>query len=68
MALTKEIVINLIEVTETNNVQVREATRVYDDGELIGETFHRHVIANGDDYSGEDPRVQAVCKAVQTKG
>ena len=32
----------------------------------ISGTFHRHVIAPGDDYSAEDDRVKAVCAAVHT--
>ena len=29
-------------------------------------TFHRHVVAPGDDYSNEDARVKAICAATHT--
>ena len=37
-----------------------------EDGKQISGNFHRHVIAPGDDYSGEDTRVQGVCAALHT--
>jgi hypothetical protein len=37
-----------------------------EDGKQISGTFHRHVIAPGDDYSAEDTRVKAICKATHT--
>ena len=67
MALTKETVVDKIEVTESGHVQVRTATRVVEDGNVISQSYHRHVVAPGDDYSAEDPKVQAVCSAVHTQ-
>ena len=75
MALTKEIVVDKIEVLELGNVQVRTATRVKEDGIELSSSFHRHVLAPstktdagwGDtDISGEDARVQAVATATWT--
>lgn len=66
MALEKKIVVDLIQVIENGCVQVRTCTRVMEDGEQISGTFHRHVVAPGDDYSAEDARVQAICAAVHT--
>ena len=66
MALTKEIIVSAIEVTESGYVQVRTSTRVMEDGAMIGETYHRHVVSPGDDTEGQDERVKAVCKAVHT--
>jgi hypothetical protein len=66
MALEKQEVVDLIETLENGCVQVRTATRILDDGKVISSTFHRHVVAPGDDYSQEDSRVQAICAAVQT--
>ena len=72
MALTKEVSADKIEVVttqdESNNdvttVQVRTATKVLEDGEVISSSYHRHVINSGDDYSSEPTNVQAVCSAV----
>ena len=75
MALTKETVVDKIEVLEMGQVQVRTATRVKEDGEVLSSSFHRHVVApstkTGDtwgdtDISGEDARVQAVATAAWT--
>lgn len=66
MALTKKVVVDRIEVVENGCVQVRTATRIVEDGNVISSTFHRHVIAPGDDYSQEDARVQAICTATHT--
>ena len=66
MALEKVIVVDQIEVVENGSVQVRTATKIMDDGKEINRTFHRHFVAPGDDYSGEDARVQAICAATHT--
>ena len=75
MALTKEIVVDKIEVLEMGQVQVRTATRVKEDGTVLSSSFHRHVVnpstKSGDtwadtDISGEDARVQAVANATWT--
>ena len=66
MALEKVSVVDLCEVTEGGHVQVRVATRIFEDGNVISQTFHRHVVSPGQDYSAEDPKVQAICAAVHT--
>jgi len=75
MALTKETVVDKIEVLEKGQVQVRTATRVLEDGVELSSSFHRHVVvpstkASGSwadtDISGEDARVQAVATATWT--
>lgn len=64
--LQKIVLVDKIEVVEVGAVQVRTVTRIFEDGKVIGQTFHRHVVAPGDDYSKEDSKVQAICAAVQT--
>ena len=66
MALTKEVKVDRIEVLENGSVQVRTKTAIMEDGEQISGTFHRHVVAPGDDYSAEDARVKAICAATHT--
>jgi hypothetical protein len=63
MALEK---IDLVEAIKNGCVQVRTKTAVMEDGKQINSTFHRHVVAPGDDYSAESAEVQAVCAAVHT--
>lgn len=64
--LEKVSVVDRIEVVENGCVQVRTKTAIMEDGKQISGTFHRHVIAPGDDYSQEDARVQAICAATHT--
>jgi len=71
MALTKEVVADKIEVVTgqdedgnaTTSVQVRTVTRVLEDGAVISQSYHRHVIQSGDDWSSEPANVQAICVA-----
>ena len=75
MALTKETIVDKIEVLELGQVQVRTATRVLEDGTQLSQSYHRHVVepstkASGSwadtDISGEAARVQAVANATWT--
>jgi len=66
MAITKELIVDRIEVLENGCVQVRTKTAIMEDGKQISGLFHRHVVAPGDVYSKEDARVQAICKATHT--
>lgn len=63
MALTKETVVDKIEVLESNAIQVRSAIRVLEDGEVLSSSYHRHVLQPGDDLTNEDPRVAAIATA-----
>lgn len=64
--LEKIVVVDRIEVVENGCVQVRTKTAIMEDGQQISGSYHRHVVAPGDDYSDEDAKVQAVCAAVHT--
>jgi len=75
MALTKEVVIDKIEVLELGQVQVRTATRIKEDGVQLSQAYSRHVVvpstkASGSwadtDISGEDAEVQAIANAKWT--
>jgi hypothetical protein len=67
MSLTKEVTADKIEVVtsgDTTVVQVRTATSISEDGAVISQSYHRHVINSGDDWSSEPTNVQAICNAV----
>ena len=75
MALTKETIVDKIEVLEMGQVQVRTLTRVKEDGVQISSSYHRHFLEPSTkdsgswadtDISGEDARVQAVANATWT--
>ena len=44
MALTKETIVDKIEVLEMGQVQVRTATRVLEDGTQLSQSYHRHIV------------------------
>jgi hypothetical protein len=66
MALTKETAVDKIEVLENGTLQVRTATRVLEDGEVLSSSFHRHTLAPGSDTSSEDAKVVAIATATWT--
>ena len=68
MALEKTVKVDKIEiVSDFKMVQVRTATVVSEDGVELSSSFHRHVVAPGDDTSGETQEVQDICNAVHTQ-
>ena len=66
MALEKTVKVGEVNVGENGVMSVRTDTVISEDGVELSRTFHRHVVAPGDDVSGEDARVQAVAAAVHT--
>ena len=66
MALTERIEIASREVLPDGQIQVRTDTVIERDGVEISRSIHRHVVAPGDNLSGEDASVQTVANAVHT--
>ena len=66
MALTERKIIDLIEVLETGHLQIREANLVERDGVVIARTFHRYVIAPGEDVNDKEQKIQDIAAVVWT--
>ena len=66
MALIEKQLVDLVELVQSNHIQVRTANIIERDGIEVTRTFHRHVLSPGDDVSGQDPKVQAIANAVWT--
>ena len=66
MSLTKEQVIDKIEILEDGTVQVRQATKIIEDGNELSKSFHRWIIAPGQDYSDQEDNVKAICEITHT--
>jgi len=80
MAITKEAVIEKIEVVNSWNIQVATDTVIKEDGSEISRSRHRHVLTpfassqdaddkwthTATDISGEDSVVQAIATAAWT--
>ena len=59
---TKDDKIEIVDVGDWKNIQVRTATIVTDDGTEISRTFHRHVVSPNDDVSGESDEVKKLAE------
>lgn len=64
--LEKVSAVDKVEVLENGNIQVRTATKIVEDGEVISTQFHRHVLSPADDLTGQDARVVAIAQATWT--
>jgi len=68
MAITKETVIGKVEVVGTHKaVQVAMDTLIKEDGNLISQTRHRHVLHPDMDISNEPQEIQNICNAAWTQ-
>lgn len=67
MALIEKQIVDLVELVQTNHIQVRTANIIERDGVEVTRTFHRHVLSPGADVTNEDPKVQAIANAVWTE-
>ena len=68
MALEKVITNDRIEIVgDFKHIQVRTKTTVLEDGVELSSSYHRHVIAPGDDVSGETTEVQDIAATVHTQ-
>ena len=66
MALTKEVAVDQITVTENGIVLVRETTTIKEDGVEISKKYHRSSFVPGDNVSSQPANVQAICSAAWT--
>jgi len=66
MALTKEQVIDKIEVVENGTLQVRQVTRIMEDGKELSSSYHRWAFEPGSDVSDQPANVQAIAAAAWT--
>jgi hypothetical protein len=67
MALSKEIVIDQITVTENGIVLYREATRIMEDGKQLSQTYHRSSLTPAQDLTDVPANVVAICNAAWTE-
>ena len=63
MALTKQILVDQITVTENLTVLVREVTRIMEDDIEISTQYHRTSFEKGADVNAQPQQVQDICAA-----
>jgi predicted metal-dependent TIM-barrel fold hydrolase len=66
MALTKEVLVDQITVTENGIVLVRETTTIKEDGVEISKKYHRSSFVPNSDVSTQPDNVKAICQAAWT--
>ena len=66
MAITKQIVVDQITVTENGIVLYREATRIMEDGNQLSQTYHRTSLTPAQDLTGQPANVVAICNVAWT--
>jgi len=66
MALEKVITYSH-NVTENGHIEVKEITRIIEDGKMLSKSYKRHVVAPGADTSNEDERTKEIASVVHTK-
>ena len=65
MALEKVVEVDQIEVKGDYSIQVRQATKVLDDGKQIGGvSYHRHVVHPSSNWSNDDPKVKKIADSL----
>ena len=65
MALEKVVKVDKIEIKGEYSIQVRQATKVLDDGVQIGGvSYHRHVVYPNSILTSEDAKVKKVAEAL----
>ena len=66
MALTKEVVVDQITVTENGTVLVREVTKIMEDGKELSKSYHRSSFVPASDVSAQPQNVQDICNVAWT--
>jgi hypothetical protein len=64
--LEKQVAIDKIEIVENGIIQIRQVTRIIEDGAELSKSFHRWSLSPGQNIADQDARVQAVCNAIWT--
>lgn len=66
MAISKQVVTDQVTVQEDGTIHARQATRIFEDGNLLTQTYHRTTHYPGDDLAGLADRIVAITRAVWT--
>ena len=66
MSLSKEVVIDKIEVVENGIIQVRQVTRIMEDEQQLSSSYHRWSLTPGQDVTDQPANVQAIAAAAWT--
>jgi len=63
--LTKQITFDQ-QITEDGFINVRTITRIFEDGNELSKSYHRHVVTPLDKVENEDDRTKVIASAIYT--
>ena len=67
MSLEKQITTDKIEIVGPHKqIQVRVATNIVENGNIISSSYHRHVVSPGDDLTDQPDDVRAIAELLYT--
>ena len=67
MSLEKQTTTDKIEIVGPHKqIQVRVATNIVEDGNIISSSYHRHVVSPGDDLTNQPDDVRAIAELLHT--
>ena len=66
MSITKATTVDQITVTENGIIQVRQVTRIMEDGQQLSSSYHRWSLTPGQDVTDQPANVQAIAAAAWT--
>ena len=66
MSLEKQVSIDKIEIVEISIIQVREVTKILEDGIVLSSSYNRWTLSPGADLTGQEANVIAVANAIWT--
>ena len=67
MSISKQIIVDRIEVVENGVIYYRVATRIIEDGAELSKTYSRTSLTPGQDLTGIPANVVAICNVVWTE-
>ena len=67
MSLEKIIVIDSLNVLEDGQIQIRQATKIIEDGKELSKSYHRWVLHPGQDITDQTDKVKAIANATWTQ-
>jgi len=54
------------QITEDGQINVRQITRILEDGKELSKSYHRHVVTPLDNVENEDDRTKLIASAIYT--
>lgn len=61
---SEESTVDQITVTENNTILIRTVKKVFKDGVLLTQTYHRDALQPGADLTNQDPKVVSIANSI----